>query len=209
MEYLDKIKIISKKSKLRQDADKIISELPNNKIVTDEILDYLGNKTTKLVEDNDIKNNYYVFFYDTIYLNTKHNNKFGRICVIAHECIHSIQSKILQKINFILSNLEILFFIISLVLDIFFKDYNFIFFIYLVIVLASITVRLILEIDAVRRSVILSDEYLNGRIETEKKKIIIDIYKFQTSFLLPLFLINLVFFKLLRLMLIYILYYIF
>lgn len=209
MSFIEKIKIFNKNSNENNKANKIVDKLPENKQVTFDILEYLGNTSTKLIEDKDIKNNYYVFLNDTIYLNTINKNKYFRICVIAHECIHSIQSKILQKINFISSNLEILLFSILVFMYILNLKLFIIALIYTLVVILNILVRFMLEIDAVKRSTIISDKYLNNKLSIEEKNYIVEIYKFQIKLLFPIFLINLFVFKILRIMLIYFIYYIF
>ena len=47
---------------------KIASKIPQNKEVAQEILYIVGNNTTKIEQDKDIKNSYYVYLKDTIYL---------------------------------------------------------------------------------------------------------------------------------------------
>ncbi len=208
MNFFESLKIFKKNSILKNKAEELISRLPNNELVTKEILESLDNKTTKLVEDKDIKNNYYVYLNDTIYLSSNKKNTYARICVIAHECIHSIQSKIVQKLNFISSNIEIITFVIFSVLGLFMQESKMPLYIYSLIVALSLIFRLILEIDAVKKSVNVSDKYLNGKIIGKDKSFIIDIYKFQTKILMPLFLINLIFPKLLRLIIMCTIYYI-
>ncbi|MEG1141203.1 MAG: hypothetical protein RSE41_01890, partial [Clostridia bacterium] len=78
--------------------DQINNKLDDNITITKDILNLLDNKKTNVVIDEDIKNSYYVFFKDIIYL-SNNNNTYKRVCLIAHECIHSIQNKILQKVN--------------------------------------------------------------------------------------------------------------
>ena len=86
------------------------------------------------------------------------------MCVIAHECIHSIQPKILQNLNFILSNLEVVIFVVYLLL--FFLKVNIqkIYLVYLIIAIFSLVIRTILELWAISRAPKLSKEYLEEKM---------------------------------------------
>ena len=89
-----------KKDKLQNISDK----LPENEVICKEILADIGNEHTKLKLDNQIKNSYYIYLNDTIYLADikKVREIYTRVIIISHECRHTIQSKLLQKTNFIL-----------------------------------------------------------------------------------------------------------
>ena len=197
MGLVKNIKMLKSNSKERIKLDKIIDKLPSNYEVVEDILKIIGNKTTKVVFDNDIKNNYYTYLNDTIYLtkSKKFNdkNRSGRICVVAHECRHSVQSKILQNINFILSNLELLSFIIMIILT-FIKFVNITYlFIYFGIIIISIIPRLILEIDAVIKSVPIAKKYLETKLKKDDVEYVENYYSIHTKMLLPIFIFSLLF----------------
>ena len=210
MKLYNALKVFKKDTVERKEVIGIISKLPDNDNVTKEILEMLGNKTTKCKRDEDFKGSYYVFLNDTIFLSDRKECKddYSRICLIAHECIHSVQSKILQKLNFVVSNIDIIAFLVIFVLRFVFGNISFIPYIYLVIAIVSSIPRIILEIDAVKRSTIVSYEYMEGKIEKNELEYIDSIYKFQTKLLLPLFLLNLLIWKIVRCVFIFILYYI-
>ncbi|MEG1008314.1 MAG: hypothetical protein RSF67_00580, partial [Clostridia bacterium] len=62
--------------------DQINNKLDDNITITKDILNLLDNKKTNVVIDEDIKNSYYVFFKDIIYL-SNNNNTYKRVCLIA------------------------------------------------------------------------------------------------------------------------------
>lgn len=170
----------------------IVKKLPDNVKVTKEILDILGNNTTKVEQDKDIKNSYYVYLKDTIYLadNEKNNEGVARICLISHECKHSIQSKLLQKLNFVLSNIELIYFIISIILMIIFNS-KIVLFSYIAIAVLSIIPRTILEIDAVLSSANIANKYLTGKLSDLETNKLVSVYKKSTTSMLPFFVLSL------------------
>lgn len=169
--------------------------------VCGDVLQLINNMTTKIEVDQNIKNSYYVFLNDTIYLSTRQtsiNRKKTRLVLICHECIHSVQSKILQWVNFILANLELILFFLAIVLKYIFKQ-EFIVPIYVAIAVSSIIVRGALEVDATFKSIGLTKKYLRAKNEDERENI--DIHKVKKEMILtfPLFVIALFWFKVLRL----------
>ena len=138
--------------------------------ITKDVLDYLNNNHTKVIEKEDFKGNYYSFLTDTIYLaknfeNTKIpkelegvDKRAGEIIVISHECIHSIQSKAFHFLNVIFSNLTIVLGLICMLLTVFNSKNQIINVITEVIVLFGIAVRLFLEAEAVNKSTVVARE---------------------------------------------------
>lgn len=208
MDFFDGIKIFKKDSSIRKDLDSIIEKLPNSEIIAKSLLKNLGNDEIKCVFDKDIKGNYYVYLNDTIYLCDRQNknDNYERLCVIAHECIHSTQPKWLQRLNFILSNLEIIFFILFIVLY-FFKITNiYLFLMYFAIAIFSIIPRTVLEIWAMLNAPKLSKKYLEEEnFKDGDIKKVENVYNFSTKLLMPLAIIQMFFFKLLRIALVSIL----
>ena len=184
----------------KYDIEQIISKLPDNSTITKQVLEKINNKTTKMICDEDIKGNYYVFLNDTIYLSSKNTNKYNRLTVICHECIHSIQNKIMQWINFILSNLEIIIFIIFSILKLLNIFENILTYTYIGFVIVSIIPRFILEIHASLKSIRYTMEYVSEKIGNEKAKFVNKIVKFQVTSLLPVMLFTLCFWKIIRIL---------
>ncbi len=189
MKFLEKIKIFNKKSKIRKDLDNLISNLPESNIIAKDLLKYLSNNTTKCTFDKDIKGCYYVYLNDTIYLsnNQTSKNNYERLCVIAHECIHSVQPKILQFFNFILSNLEVISFILFFILYFLKVNILYIFLGYISLASLSIVFRLILEIWALNKAPKLSKKYLeSNNLSKENVENVYNLYNFSTRLLMPL-----------------------
>lgn len=112
---IKKIKQYTKKS----DLDEIANKFPENKKICETILKKLKNEKVKIKEneDKDNKTSLYVAISDTIFIaNIKES--FTRIQTIAHECIHSVQSRRLLLFNFIYSNIYIIYFTIIIILTI-------------------------------------------------------------------------------------------
>lgn len=211
MNLKEKISSLNKKSDVSKEIKKEISKLPTNEEMTKEILEMLGNKHTKIVLDEDIKNSYYVYLNDTIYLSNKQSviEDSSRVMLISHEARHSVQSKILQILNFLFSNLELIAFVINIVLFAL-KKYSIAnIYPYLIIFVLSVLFRFILEIDAVVSSVKISRKYLIEKINKDTLNKIIEIYSFKAKALIPLFLINLYLKKVIRLALLIVIYFVF
>lgn len=140
--------------------------------LTKEVLALLNNKHTLVKESNDIEANYYNFVTDTIYLRTKikenksakgleNANPFcGNLVTICHECIHSIQSKMLHIVNLILSNISIILAIFSLILTVTIGKPNWFCAFSVIVILLAISCRLFLEVDAITRSTVLAEKSL-------------------------------------------------
>lgn len=201
MNLKEKFSTFNKKSKISKKLSDEISKLPANEELTKQILDMLDNKHTKVVLDDDIKNSYYVYLNDTIYLSNREKvkNNSSRVVLIAHEVRHSIQSKILQILNFIISNIELIVFVLNIILFMFKKFSMTNILIYLGIVIISIIPRMILEFDAVINSIKITKDYLKQKISKDRLEEIISIYKFKINILMPVFIFNLIFGKIIRL----------
>ena len=171
----------------------------SNKEICHEILNQVGNKEAKVVV-NDTKNSYYFFLNNTLYINDK-GKQLDNICTIAHECRHSIQNKIIQISNFILSNIELIMFVIYLILLLCNISNNVFNMFYIVISVVSMIIRLYLEIDATVNSIGISKRYLESK-NVDKVNDIVKNYKKRIILTFPLFLIMLFGFKILRLLLV-------
>ena len=206
MKFFKALKYFKKGSKEQQEANNIVEKLPENSVIAKDILNIVSNNTTKVVFDKNIKNSYYIYFKDTIYISSskEKNNNFHRCLLIAHECRHSIQSKLVQKINFILSNLELVFFILTLIILMCFKVYN-IKYVYLVVCILSMIPRLYLELDAIFSSLKISNSYVGTKLDKKETEKLNDIYTSQIKILLPISIIPLFIDKIIRIFVIFLL----
>lgn len=206
MKIKDIYKLNKKDSNENIKINKMISNIPENKFVAKEILEMLNNNKTKIEMDSDTKSNLYIFLNDTIYISKNKKDDFNRICVIAHECIHSIQSKSAQILNFVLSNIELILFIVLIALFCFKLKFMPLLILYVLTNIFSIGIRLYLELSAVFGSIKLSDKYFKNYLEDNIRDYIVNIYKSQIKTLLVFFIIKLFLFKVVRMFFIILMY---
>lgn len=206
MKIKDIYKLNKKDSNENIKINKMISNIPENKFVAKEILEMLNNNKTKIEIDSDTKSNLYIFLNDTIYISKNKKDDFNRICVIAHECIHSIQSKSAQILNFVLSNIELILFIVLIALFCFKLKFMPLLILYVLTNIFSIGIRLYLELSAVFGSIKLSDKYFKNYLEDNIRDYIVNIYKSQIKTLLVFFIIKLFLFKVVRMFFIILMY---
>ena len=173
---IKKIKELSKKD----DLDVLTKELPDSETMTKEILKMLKNETVKVRKAIDEKagTRLYIVLNNTIILGNM-ENKYARVQTIAHECLHSIQSKKLLWFNYIYSNLYIIYFWISIILTLL-KVFNEpIYNMHLLILLGLVwyVIRSYLETDAMTKAPFLAKEYLEEKnISKENIETLIDSY---------------------------------
>lgn len=206
MKIKDIYKLNKKDSNENIKINKMISNIPENEFVAKEILEMLNNNKTKIEMDSDTKSNLYIFLNDTIYISKNKKDDFNRICVIAHECIHSIQSKSAQILNFVLSNIELILFIVLIALFCFKLKFMPLLILYVLTNIFSIGIRLYLELSAVFGSIKLSDKYFKNYLEDNIRDYIVNIYKSQIKTLLVFFIIKLFLFKVVRMFFIILMY---
>ena len=208
MKLLDKFRYFKNNTKERKKIQDIIDKLPDNEIIAKEILAENNNTKTKIVLDVDIKNSYYIFLNDTIYLSNKNkaSTRYSRLCLIAHECKHSLQSKVLQVINFLISNIELIFFVLFAILGLLNFKNSFIPNIYYITVILSIIPRLILEFDAVYNSVRISEKYVEQKLSKNEADMVHLVYSFQVKVLVPMLIFSLVIWKVIRSIIIFVIY---
>lgn len=208
MKLLDKFRYFKNNTKERKKIQDIIDKLPDNEIIAKEILAENNNTKTKIVLDVDIKNSYYIFLNDTIYLSNKNkaSTRYSRLCLIAHECKHSLQSKVLQVINFLISNIELIFFVLFAILGLLNFKNSFIPNIYYITVILSIIPRLILEFDAVYSSVRISEKYVEQKLSKNEADMVHLVYSFQVKVLVPMLIFSLVIWKVIRSIIIFVIY---
>lgn len=206
MKIKDIYKLNKKDSNENMKINKMISNIPENEFVAKEILEMLNNNKTKIEMDSDTKSNLYIFLNDTIYISKNKKDDFNRICVIAHECIHSIQSKSAQILNFVLSNIELILFIVLIALFCFKLKFMPLLILYVLTNIFSIGIRLYLELSAVFGSIKLSDKYFKNYLEDNIRDYIVNIYKSQIKTLLVFFIIKLFLFKVVRMFFIILMY---
>ena len=189
--------------------ENILSKKPQE--ICKEILELIDNKDVKVEVNSDEKSSLYVFLNNTIYISCnekkskdKEKSERSKLLVMAHECRHSIQNRVVQMLNFILSNLEIVLFVALLVMKVMFKvNLKYVAFLYFLIAICSIFIRLFLELDAVINSVKIVTRYLfKNNVDKVKTQNLQKYYKKEIMKTLPVFILWLFLFKIIRLMII-------
>lgn len=190
----------------------VLSKKPQE--ICKDILNIVGNDDVKVEVEANEKSSMYVFLNNTIYISNKEmkskdkeKNQKSRLLVIAHECRHSVQSKVVQWCNFAFSNIEIILFILFVIAKLFFKVNGIMYYTYLSVAILSIIVRMGLELDAIIHSVKIVAKYLTKN--DVKKQDIVDLvsfYKKEILKTLPMFVLWLLAFKILRIMIAIVIY---
>lgn len=108
---LKKLKAIGENKQL----DELTNSFPENIDICKSILKMLGNENVKVTEEKENKASLYVVVNNSITI-ANIRNSYTRIQTIAHECIHSVQSKKILWFNFIYTNIYMLYFFIILIL---------------------------------------------------------------------------------------------
>lgn len=175
-----------------------------------DILKIVDNENVNIEIDENSKNSLYVFLNNTMYISNKVNKQKSiseqnksKVLVIAHECAHSIQSKTLQIINFILANLEMILFAIVIITRVFFAKNNILVNGYVFTSLLAIIIRWYLEMNATINSVKITSKYmLQNNVAKEDVRKLVVCYKKELLKTLPIFLIWLFIFRIIRLILV-------
>lgn len=172
---LNKIKEVSKNEKLKE----ITNKFPENIEICKSILKKLKNEKVTIEENKDSTTSLYLVTSNKIII-ANDQNLFTRIQTIAHECIHSIQSKKMLMFNYIYSNFYLLYFAVILALTIFKVIHNTMLQVEILTILGFIYyfIRSMLENDAMIKARYLAKEYMekSGCCSNEEIKEIVEEY---------------------------------
>ena len=157
----------------------------NQHDICEDVLKIINNESVNIETEENAKSSLYVFLNNTIYISNKTNNKKSKeeqnkakVLVIAHECAHSIQPKVWHIINFVLSNIELLLFVTSVLICVFFNRYTSLVNSYAIISILSIGIRWYLEMNATINSVKITIKYFtNSGVDKESIKELLGYYK--------------------------------
>ena len=147
-----------------KELDKITQKYPENIEICKTYLKKLNNENVKIEEDKNSNATLYLVMSNKIFIaNLK--DSYTRIQTIAHECLHSIQSKKLLWFNFIFSNIYLIYFFIICILAIFkILPYKMLFLSILIIFgFVFYAVRTYLENDAMIKARFLAKEYMQEK----------------------------------------------
>ena len=166
-----------------------------------KILKDLNKSDVGVKVSQDIKGNYYSYINNCIYLNGKQIGNNEEIAkenvVIAHESIHATQSKKIHILNVILSNLELILFLMFCIIAVVCKSVLVLKIIYMFTGILAICVRNMLEIRAMINSFNLDSKYSNNEMKEIIEK---DNHKFK--YILPLGMLSYSWFRILRVILV-------
>lgn len=155
-----------------KELDNLTKVFPDNIEICNKILDKLGNKNVKVKEDKESKTSLYVVINNTITIaNIK--DSFTRIQTIAHECIHSTQSKKMLWFNFIFTNIYLLYFLIIVILALLKVNVDETLLLAILILMGSVQycIRSMLETDAMIKARFVAKEYLEEEQICSKEQI--------------------------------------
>lgn len=157
---------------LNSELNEIAKKYPNNKEICKSILEKLGNKTTKIEEDEKSESTLYIAMQDKISIGNTHES-FTRIQTMAHECLHSVQDRKMLIFNFVYSNIYLVYFLVICILVIIGKLPNEMMFsnILLIISFVYYVVRTFLENDAMIKAEYVAKEYMEEQGISSKEEI--------------------------------------
>ena len=143
-----------------QKLNEYTKKFPKNKEICQKILKKLGNEKVE-IEENSKSATMYIAITNKIIIGDLKEN-YSRIQTIAHECLHSLQDKRLQKFHFIISNIYLIYFIVIIILELINKLPSRNIYLIILLILGSIyiTVRNYLENDAMIKAKYLAKEYI-------------------------------------------------
>lgn len=165
---MKKLKNLGKEEELNN----LAKAYPSNMEMCKEYLAKIGNDKVKIEENEGAEACLYIAVTDKILIGNIQNT-YTRIQTIAHECLHSIQSRKLLMFNFIFSNIYLIYFIVICALLIFkLLPYKMMFLaIFLILSLIYYMVRVYLENDAMIKARYLAKEYMEEKGISSKEEI--------------------------------------
>ena len=152
-----KIKEVIENKRLNELTDKF----PENVDICKSILKDLNNEDVKIEEDKETKTSLYLVMSNKIII-ANNRDSFTRIQTIAHECIHSIQSKKMLMFNYIYSNIYLLYFAVISILTVFKVVNNLMLQVEILTILGLIYyfIRSMLEFDAMIKAKYVAKDYM-------------------------------------------------
>lgn len=159
-----------------KELDRLTQKYPENIEICKEYLQMLNNNNVNIEEDKNSNSTLYIVASNKIFISDL-KESYTRIQTIAHECLHSIQSKKLLWFNFIFSNIYMIFFFAVVLLGILkLVKYKMLFMAILIFLgLTFYAVRAYLEDDAMIKARFLAEKYMKKKglsSEEEIEKIV-------------------------------------
>ncbi len=169
---LKKIKSLEK----NKDLDNIAKKYPDNVAICKKYLRILNNENVIIEENKETETSLYIAITNKISIGNIQKS-YSRIQTIAHECVHSVQSRKILMFNFIFSNIYIVYFILICILGIIGVLNNKEIYLTILTILSLIyyMVRSYLENDAMIRAPYLTKQYMknaNKATKSENKELL-------------------------------------
>ena len=155
-----------------KELDELTQKYPENVEICKWYLKKLKNENVKIEEDKNSNSTLYLVMSNKIFIaNLK--DSYTRIQTIAHECLHSIQSKKLLWFNFIFSNIYLVYFLVICVLGVLkVLPIKMTFMaIFILFSLVYYAVRTYLENDAMIKARFLAKEYMQEKAISSQEEI--------------------------------------
>lgn len=99
-----------------EELEDLSNKFPSDEKMCKDILKKLNNKNVKIKIEPEYASCLYTIFNNTITIG-KFQQDYMKLQTIAHECIHSCQSKRTLWANFIISNIYLIYFAVILILE--------------------------------------------------------------------------------------------
>ena len=141
--------------------NELTKKYPSNIEICKHILKKLGNREVKVEEDKNQKTCLYIAITNKIII-ADVKESYTKIQTIAHECIHSVQDRKILLLNFIFSNIYLVYFIVTLFLGLLSRISNKMLMLFLMMFFSYIYyyIRSYLENDAMIKARFLAKEYM-------------------------------------------------
>lgn len=155
-----------------EELDNLAKAYPSNIEMCQDYLKKLENEKVKIEENEGAEASLYMVMTDKILI-ANIQKSYTRIQTIAHECLHSMQSRKLLLFNFIFSNMYLLYFVVICVLLICkVLPYKMMFLaIFLILSMIYYMVRVFLENDAMIKARYLAKDYMEEKSISSKEEI--------------------------------------
>ena len=155
-----------------EELDNLAKAYPSNIDMCQDYLKKLGNESVKIEENEGAEASLYIAITDKILI-ADIQKSYTRIQTIAHECLHSVQSRKLLLFNFAFSNVYLIYFVAICTLLVFKAlPYKMMFMvIFLILSMVYYLVRVFLENDAMIKARYLAKEYMVEKKISSKEEI--------------------------------------
>lgn len=163
-----------------KDLEDLTSKFPSDEQICKDILKKMNNEKVKIKLEPEYTTCLYTVFNDTITIG-KFQQNYMKIQTIAHECIHSCQSKKILWSNFIFTNIYLIYFFVISALTLFNKitDTQIHSFILLLLGIMQYVIRISLENEAMLKAKYIAKEYIeeNNILNKEEEKELLNEYE--------------------------------